>query len=61
VSRRDIDFLCAVVIVGLLAGVAVSARTGPELPDNGKSILTVSLASRMTLATAAVLLVLKPF
>jgi H+/Cl- antiporter ClcA len=32
----------------------------PELPGNGRSILTVSLASGMTLSSAAAILVLKP-
>jgi H+/Cl- antiporter ClcA len=43
---------------GLLVGVC--SRWWPELPGNGKSILTVSLNSGMTLGAAAVILLLKP-
>ncbi len=43
---------------GLLTGVC--SHWWPRLPGNGKSILTISLASGLTLTSAAVLLVLKP-
>jgi H+/Cl- antiporter ClcA len=43
---------------GLLMGIC--SYWWPELPGNGKSVLTVSLASGMTLSGAAVILVLKP-
>jgi H+/Cl- antiporter ClcA len=43
---------------GLVMGIC--AHWWPELPGNGRSILTVSLASNMTLSAAAVILVLKP-
>ncbi|PJE06742.1 MAG: chloride ion channel protein [Mycobacterium sp.] len=43
---------------GLLTGVC--SHWWPELPGNGKSVLTVSLASGMTLTSAAVILALKP-
>ena len=43
---------------GLLMGIC--SYWWPELPGNGKSVLTVSLASSMTLSAAAVILVLKP-
>jgi H+/Cl- antiporter ClcA len=43
---------------GLLIGVC--SHWWPELPGNGKSILTATLASGMTLTTAAAVLVLKP-
>ncbi|MDP7730715.1 MULTISPECIES: chloride channel protein [Mycobacterium] len=43
---------------GLLTGIC--SHWWPELPGNGKSVLTVSLASGMTLASAAVILALKP-
>ncbi|BBX47587.1 chloride channel protein [Mycobacterium cookii] len=43
---------------GLLIGVC--SRWWPELPGNGKSILSATLAGGMTLETAAVVLVLKP-
>ncbi|CAM4384644.1 Voltage-gated ClC-type chloride channel ClcB [Mycobacterium basiliense] len=48
----------ALAAAGLLIGI--SSHWWPELPGNGKSILTVSLASGMTLWSAAVILVLKP-
>jgi len=43
---------------GLLIGIC--SLWWPELPGNGKSILTVSISSGMTLVSAAVILVLKP-
>jgi H+/Cl- antiporter ClcA len=43
---------------GLLIGIC--SVWWPELPGNGKSILTVSLDSGMTLGAAAAILVLKP-
>ena len=48
----------AIASAGLLTGICSHWR--PELPGNGKSILTVSLSSGMTLSAAAVILVLKP-
>ncbi|AXN42422.1 H(+)/Cl(-) exchange transporter ClcA [Mycobacterium marinum] len=51
------------LIPGLAAAglaIGVCSHWWPELPGNGKSILTVSLASGMTLSAAAVILVLKP-
>ncbi|MDO3638768.1 chloride channel protein [Mycolicibacterium arseniciresistens] len=48
----------AVAAVGLLVGVC--SLHWPELPGNGKSILTVSLDSGMTLGAAAAILLLKP-
>ncbi len=48
----------ALAAAGLLTGVC--SHWWPELPGNGKSVLTVSLASGMTLASAAVILALKP-
>jgi H+/Cl- antiporter ClcA len=48
----------ALAAAGLLTGIC--SHWWPELPGNGKSILTVSLASGMTLSAAAVILVLKP-
>lgn len=48
----------AVAAVGLLVGLC--SLRWPELPGNGKSILTVSLNSDMTLAAAAAILLLKP-
>lgn len=48
----------AIAGAGLLIGVC--SHWWPELPGNGRSILTVSLASGMTMAAAAAVLVLKP-
>jgi H+/Cl- antiporter ClcA len=48
----------AIAGAGLLIGVC--SHWWPELPGNGKSILTATLASGMTLTTAAAVLVLKP-
>jgi len=48
----------AIAGAGLLIGVC--SRWWPELPGNGKSILTATLAGGMTMETAAIVLVLKP-
>ncbi len=52
------------VLVPALAGaglvMGVCSHRWPELPGNGRSILTVSLASGMTLTSAAAILALKP-
>ncbi len=48
----------AIAGAGLLIGVC--SRWWPELPGNGKSILTATLAGGMPLETAAIVLVLKP-
>jgi H+/Cl- antiporter ClcA len=48
----------AIAAAGLVIGLC-SIRY-PELPGNGKSILTISLNSGLTLGAAAVLLLLKP-
>jgi H+/Cl- antiporter ClcA len=48
----------AIAAAGLLIGIC--SVWFPELPGNGKSILTVSLNSGLTLGAAAALLVLKP-
>ncbi len=52
------------VLVPALAGaglvMGICSHWWPELPGNGRSILTVSLASGMTLSAAAAILVLKP-
>lgn len=47
-----------VAAAGLLTGVC--SIWWPELPGNGRSILTVSLNSGLTLGAAAVILLLKP-
>jgi H+/Cl- antiporter ClcA len=48
----------AIAGAGLLIGVC--SHRWPELPGNGKSILTATIAGGMTLTTAAAVLVLKP-
>ena len=48
----------AIAAAGLLVGIC--SVWWPELPGNGKSILTVSLNSGLTLSAAVVILVLKP-
>jgi H+/Cl- antiporter ClcA len=48
----------AVAAAGLATGIC--SIWWPELPGNGRSILTVSINSGLTLSAAAVLLVLKP-
>ncbi len=48
----------AIAGAGLLIGVC--SRWWPELPGNGKSVLTATLAGGMTLETAAIVLILKP-
>ena len=48
----------ALAAAGLVMGIC--SHWWPELPGNGRSILTVSLASGLTLSGAAAILVLKP-
>ena len=52
------------VLIPALAGaglvMGVCSHWWPELPGNGRSILTVSLDSTMTLTSAAAILLLKP-
>jgi H+/Cl- antiporter ClcA len=52
------------VLIPSLAGaglvMGICSHGWPELPGNGRSILTVSLASGMTLASALAILALKP-
>jgi H+/Cl- antiporter ClcA len=55
---RSWALIPALAAAGLVMGVC--SHWWPELPGNGRSILTVSLASRMTLSAALVILVLKP-
>jgi H+/Cl- antiporter ClcA len=56
--RRSWLLIPAIAGAGLLTGVC--SHWWPELPGNGRSILTVTLAGGMTLATAAAVLILKP-
>jgi H+/Cl- antiporter ClcA len=48
----------AIAAAGLVTGIC--SHWWPELPGNGRSILTVTLNSSMTLGAAVVILVLKP-
>lgn len=48
----------AIAGAGLLVGIC--SHRWPELPGNGKSVLTVSLNSGLTLASAGAILLLKP-
>ena len=52
------------VLIPALAGaglvMGICSHWWPELPGNGRSILTVSLASGLTLSAAVAILVLKP-
>jgi H+/Cl- antiporter ClcA len=52
------------VLIPALAGaglvMGICSHWWPELPGNGRSVLTVSLASGLTMSAAAVILVLKP-
>jgi chloride channel protein, CIC family len=57
--KRSWLLIPAIAGAGLLIGVC--SHWWPELPGNGKSILTASIASGMTLTTAAAVLILKPF
>jgi H+/Cl- antiporter ClcA len=56
--RRSWLLIPAIAAAGLLTGVC--SHWWPELPGNGRSILSATLAGGMTLATAAAVLVLKP-
>src|SRR6202012_1909954 len=48
----------AIAGAGLLIGVC--SHWWPELPGNGRSILTATIAGGMTLTTATAVLILKP-
>ena len=56
--RRSWLVIPSIAAAGLLTGIC--SHWWPELPGNGKSVLSASLAGGMTLATAAAVLVLKP-
>jgi H+/Cl- antiporter ClcA len=57
-AMRTWVLIPALAAAGLVMGIC--SHWWPELPGNGRSILTVSLASRMTLSAALIILVLKP-
>jgi H+/Cl- antiporter ClcA len=58
VLMRTWVLIPALAAAGLVMGVC--SHWWPALPGNGRSILTVSLASGMTLSAAAAVLILKP-
>ena len=58
VQFRSWVLIPAIAAVGLLTGIC--SIWWPELPGNGRSILTVSVDSDTTLGAAAVILLLKP-
>lgn len=63
-AARPARLMRSWVLIPALAGaglvMGICSHWWPELPGNGRSILTVSLASRMTLSAALIILVLKP-
>ena len=63
-AARPASVMRSWVLIPALAGaglvMGICSHWWPELPGNGKSILTVSLASGMTLSAAGVILLLKP-
>lgn len=58
IQIRSPILIPAIAAVGLLTGVC--SIWWPELPGNGKSILTVAVNSSLTLGAAVVILLLKP-
>jgi len=56
--KRSWLLIPAIAGAGLLVGVC--SHWWPELPGNGKSILTATVAGGMTIATVAAVFVLKP-
>jgi H+/Cl- antiporter ClcA len=62
-ARPKVQFKSWVLIPGIAAGgllTGICSIWWPELPGNGRSILTVSINSGLTLGAAAVILLLKP-
>ena len=55
---RSWTLMPTIALAGLATGIA--SIWWPELPGNGRSILTISVNAGLTLSAAAVLLVLKP-
>jgi H+/Cl- antiporter ClcA len=63
IARPKVQFKSWVLIPSVAAAglaIGICSIWWPELPGNGRSILTVSLNSGLTLSAAAVLLLLKP-
>ena len=58
ITMKSWVLIPAIAAAGLLIGIC--SVWWPELPGNGRSILTVSLASGLTLGSAVVILFLKP-
>jgi H+/Cl- antiporter ClcA len=58
VQYRSLILIPTIAAAGLLTGIC--SIWWPELPGNGRSILTVSLNSGLTVGAAAVILLLKP-
>lgn len=58
IQMRSSMLIPAIAAAGLLTGVC--SIWWPELPGNGRSILTVSLNNGLTLGAAAMILLLKP-
>jgi H+/Cl- antiporter ClcA len=58
VQLRSWVLIPAIAAAGLLTGIC--SIGWPELPGNGRSILTVSMNSALTLGAAAVIVLLKP-
>lgn len=58
VQLRSWELIPSVAVAGLLTGLC--SIWWPALPGNGRSILTVSVDSGLTLGAAAVILLLKP-
>ena len=63
-AARPAQLATSWVIIPAIAGagllIGICSNWFPELPGNGKSILTVSLAGETTLGAAVALLILKP-
>ena len=63
-AARPAHLIRAWVLIPALAGaglvMGICSHWWPELPGNGRSILTVSLDSTMTLTSATAILLLKP-
>ncbi len=59
-ARQPRTWLLVPALAGAGLVMGICSHWWPELPGNGRSILTVSLASGMTLLSALAILVLKP-
>lgn len=59
-NRLDRSWMLIPAIAGAGLLIGICSHWWPELPGNGKSILTASLAGGMTVPVAAAVLILKP-